>query len=279
MIDFDSSKEFSYHFCGKFESPGDDWIHLTRNLEDYELMLVTEGTLYIASDREEYTVHAGEYLLMPPTPYQHGCRQGSASFYWLHFGYDREKQDHTISDSSSEEPGHILLPLQAALPAPDRVIILMKQLMDSDRRYKDETLNRYLTGAILSELHLAIRNAGSSKLRKNTLPAEEIENYISWHILDNLKVKDLAEYFGYNEKYLTTIYRKQTGIPLKQYILHQRMDRACALLSATSLPVSRIAYSLGWGDVHNFAAAFKKLYSMTPSAYRASYPSRNVFQN
>ena len=69
---FHAEKEFLYHWCGKFTSPNNTWIHLTRNLEDYELFVVTEGTLHIASETSEYTVQPGEYLLMPPTKFQHG---------------------------------------------------------------------------------------------------------------------------------------------------------------------------------------------------------------
>ena len=44
FIDFDSKRGFEYRWCGKFTPPSDEWIHMTRNLVDYELMVVTEVT-------------------------------------------------------------------------------------------------------------------------------------------------------------------------------------------------------------------------------------------
>ena len=76
---------FTYDLCGKFQSPSPEWMHLTRNLVNFELMVVTEGTLFIADERRSYEVHPGEYLLLPPTAHQHGSKKGSCSFYWLHF--------------------------------------------------------------------------------------------------------------------------------------------------------------------------------------------------
>ena len=38
---------FTYDLCGKFQSPSPEWMHLTRNLVNFELMVVTEGTLFI----------------------------------------------------------------------------------------------------------------------------------------------------------------------------------------------------------------------------------------
>lgn len=75
---------FTYDLCGKFQSPSPEWMHLTRNLVNFELMVVTEGTLFIADERRSYEVHPGEYLLLPPTVHQHGSKKGSCAFYWLH---------------------------------------------------------------------------------------------------------------------------------------------------------------------------------------------------
>ena len=69
---------FTYDLCGKFQSPSPEWMHLTRNLVNFELMVVTEGTLFIADERRSYEVHPGEYLLLPPTVHQHGSKKGAA---------------------------------------------------------------------------------------------------------------------------------------------------------------------------------------------------------
>ena len=64
---FDLSVPFRYHWAGKFRSPNDEWMHLTRRLTDFELMVVTDGILHIADGSTEYAVQTGEYLLMAPS--------------------------------------------------------------------------------------------------------------------------------------------------------------------------------------------------------------------
>ena len=71
---------FTYDLCGKFQSPSPEWMHLTRNLVNFELMVVTEGTLFIADERRSYEVHPGEYLLLPPTVHQHGSKKWKLRF-------------------------------------------------------------------------------------------------------------------------------------------------------------------------------------------------------
>lgn len=283
-IRFNTEKEFSYHWCGKFVAPEETWTHLTRILQDYELFVVTEGILYIGTDKKEYTINPGEYLLMPPNKFQHGTKTSYCSFYWMHFGYNKELNDHeTIEKNTSGGqlsylPGHLLLPEQGKLSSPDRIIILMKQLQDSDRRYREVSLNRYLCSAILSEVALQgqIYPTYGNKVIKEQF-YRDICDYVSWHITDNLKVSQVANYFGYNEKYLTTFFKQRAGISIKQYILQVKMDRAKADLSETTEPVSQIAFRLGFTDAHNFSNAFHKVTGLSPSEYRDIYNKHNVF--
>ena len=284
-IRFEAEKEFIYHWCGKFIAPDESWTHLTRILHDYELFVITEGTLYIGTDQKEYTVTTGEYLLMPPNSYQHGTKSSYCSFYWMHFGYNKEQNNHDLLTTDKTEaaglsytPGSLLFPEQGNLSSPDRIIILMKQLQDSDRRYREITLNRYLCSAILSEVALqsGIYPTYGNKIIKEQF-YRDICDYVSWHISDNLKVSQVAHYFGYNEKYLTTFFKQRAGISLKQYILQAKMDRARADLSETSEPVSQIAFRLGFTDAHNFSNAFRKVTGLSPSEYRDIYNKHNVF--
>lgn len=294
-IRFDAENEFIYHWCGKFVAPDENWTHLTRHLTDYELFIVTEGILHIASSTTKYTVSPGEYLLMPPNEFEHGTKPSYCVFYWLHFGYNKEQNNHellfdtgsslpttekqkTLDNSLTYTPGRLLLPEQGRLTSPDRIIILMKQLQDSDRRYREVSLNRYLCSAILSEVALQgqIYPAYGNKIIKEQL-YQDICDYVSWHLTENLRVSQVANYFGYNEKYLTTFFKQRAGISLKQYILQIKMERAKADLSETTEPVSQIAFQLGFADAHNFSNAFRKVTGLSPSEYRDSYNRHNVF--
>ena len=279
FLDFDSKNGFEYRWCGKFTPPNDEWVHLTRHLVDYELMVVTEGTLYIADHENEYVVNKGEYLLMPPTPNQHGTKPGSCEFYWMHFDYHGGAQDHKSFTGDPEVyPNHLLILQKGTLTSLERIIILMKQLQDSDRRYKESTLNNALCSAVLAELSAQNNHAVSKDKQLKEQLYSDILDYISWHAGGNLRVSEIAAYFGYNEKYLTTFFKKYSGITLKQHILQTKMELAKSALSETTGPISQIAFSLGFSDAHNFSNAFHKVTGLSPSEYRASYNKHNVFQ-
>ena len=106
------------------------------------------------------------------------------------------------------------------------------------------------------------------------LPAGE--PLIQYHSSESLKVTELARYFGYNDKYLSSLFHEGTGMTLKQFILKSKMDSAMAELTDTNHTVSQIAYNVGFQDAHNFSTAFRKLTGMTPGQYRKSYGNREL---
>lgn len=278
VIRFNSALPFQYNFAGKFTAPGSEWMHLTRQLLDFELFVVTDGVLYIAENEVEYAVKKGEYLLMPPTSKQHGYRAGGCSFYWLHFvpasAYEMVEVD---SVAASQDKASLTVPVYGELQSFERMVVLMKQLQDSERRYGMSSLNNFSTSVILAEL-----SAQSSIYRKydnadnSSQLYNDIVDYVTLNICTNLKVSDIADYFGYNEKYLTTYFKKWSKVSIKQFILQTKMENAKAQLSETNHSVSQIGYNIGYSDPHNFTNAFKKVTGLTPSDYRESYTKRRL---
>ena len=280
IFKFNSSVPFQYNMSGKFKAPNQEWIHLTRRLFDFELFVVTDGVLYIADDETEYAVEKGNYLLMPPTEKQHGYKSGACSFYWMHFS-PVVPYEVLYSERQGTEPDvlSVSVPLSGKLQSLERMVILMKQLQDSDKRYGMRSLNNFTTGVILAEISAQsfvsrkYSNADNSPQLYN-----DISEYIALNIYNDLKVSDVADYFGYNEKYLTTYFKKWAKVSMKQFMIQKKMEYAKAELGETNHSVSQIGYTLGYSDPHNFSNAFKKETGLTPSEYRDSYAKRKLNQ-
>ena len=260
---------------------------------------------YDLTGKLSYDIHPGEYLLLPPTVHQHGSKKGSCSFYWLHFipgipsapivapsdptagsvldefhaapPSSYRLEDLAPAQLPSNYPETLCIPLQRTLSSPNRVIILMKQLQDTSLRFHNTFLNNSLTAAVLGEINCQspfYRTYTSETQRTQIL--QDIISYIQYHSSESLKVTELARYFGYNDKYLSSLFHEGTGMTLKQFILKSKMDSAMAELTDTNHTVSQIAYNVGFQDAHNFSTAFRKLTGMTPGQYRKSYGNRKL---
>lgn len=254
MLHFNLEKPVRLVFFGEFISPERDWKHLTRNLLEYELFLVTEGVLYIADDRREYEVHAGEYLIMPPTPYQHGTRVCQCRFYWLHF--------HCPT-----------LPVSLSLPKLGRVSNMQsaceiaKRLLVREANDHRGLPSHYLATELLLELGTGRTDEDEPASAQEEL-CMRIKEYVVWHRFSDVRICDIAREVGYHEKYLSAVFSKCTKSTLKSYIEEQRVKEAKRLLLETDYTVAEVSDFLNFKSAHNFSRFFKTHTDSTPSQWR-----------
>ena len=85
----------------------------------------------------------------------------------------------------------------------------------------------------------------------------------------DLSLKAHADALSVNASYLSTLFRKETGMTLTEYVSRKRMDHAIFLLNATDMQVQTIAQYCGIPDVNYFTKTFKRIIGKTPKEYRA----------
>jgi AraC family transcriptional regulator, arabinose operon regulatory protein len=268
MFNLNINPNIRYVYSGYFRAPSNEWAHISRPLYEYELMIVTDGVLYIADDKYQYKVSAGEYILMPPTKHQYGHHPSYCSFYWLHF----ETPVNEINQTIQTETDYLLtFPLHGVCKNKNRIKTIAEQIAETERTYHDKIQSSYTLMNLLYELHKQSTSSSLDKINSNSEMCNAIMEYVQCNIMSKITVHEIAEYFGYHEKYLSTLFRNETGIPLKPYILKSKMDFACDLLIKTNETITQIGYNLGYPDVHNFSTAFHKYMSQTPGDYRKTH--------
>lgn len=99
---------------------------------------------------------------------------------------------------------------------------------------------------------------------------EIITSYIAEHLDNELRRDELAEAVHLNPDYMARLFKKETGMNLKDYIIQQKMQEAQSLLCTTSLPISLIAAKVGYTNFAHFSTTYKKVYHKTPQEERAA---------
>ena len=94
--------------------------------------------------------------------------------------------------------------------------------------------------------------------------------HIDGNLTENLTLRSLAENFNVSPSYLSSLFRKETGYTLTDYINRRRVRHAMHLLKTTRLQVQTVAQHCGMMDVQYFSKIFKKVAGMTPKEYRNS---------
>lgn len=87
-----------------------------------------------------------------------------------------------------------------------------------------------------------------------------------------LEVDDLARAAGLSKAHFSREFRRTFGESPYVYLLTRRLERAAALLRNTDHSVAEVCLEVGLQGVGSFTTSFKRMYGMTPTAYRESFP-------
>ncbi len=79
-----------------------------------------------------------------------------------------------------------------------------------------------------------------------------------------------AQILNVSPSYLSTLFRKETGITLTEYVNRKRIEYGVLLLNTTNMQVQTIAQHCGISDINYFTRIFKKQIGKTPKEYRNS---------
>ncbi|MBP3361508.1 MAG: AraC family transcriptional regulator [Clostridia bacterium] len=85
----------------------------------------------------------------------------------------------------------------------------------------------------------------------------------------NLGVSYIADNIGFHSVYLSTTYKKQTGISIPLKIAQVRMKHAVFLLQTGKYNIKTIAGMVGYPNDRTFTKIFKETYGVTPSQFKS----------
>lgn len=210
--------------CGNFTSDS-DWMHMERIIDNYEIIIVNKGTVYIEQNDEKYKLREGDFLLLEP-----GCRhKGYAyspkgtSFYWAHFYCNEVSSISNHIDIISEiymtknNPyfdglsSNILIPTFATDLNLDRINILFRQLLhlSQSNYYTSQSVNYILTSLLIEITEQVILNF---KITPKITQEDNLPKILQWikiHIKQNISLKDVAYEFNFSKEYLARYFKKE----------------------------------------------------------------------
>lgn len=106
-----------------------------------------------------------------------------------------------------------------------------------------------------------------SKRREGNAYAANAKRIIEKRYADDLKLEQIAGEIGISPAYLSSIFKKQTGIGISQYINYTRIEQAKKLLESGKM-VYEAAELVGIKDVKYFSHVFRKIAGQSAVSYR-----------
>ena len=103
------------------------------------------------------------------------------------------------------------------------------------------------------------------------------ESLLAWmrkNLHRPIQVDDLARRMGLSSSHFRSLFAKQIGKPVGQFLRDLRFVEAARLLRETRTPTKQISRQVGYRDVVTFHHAFKHDQGLTPGEYRVRYTLR-----
>ena len=97
---------------------------------------------------------------------------------------------------------------------------------------------------------------------------ERVKRFAQRNYHKRVCLKDAAELVCLSPKYLSRIFKENTGVEFSKYAAKIKTGQARRLLKETGDTISRISESLGYQNIESFTRVFKQNTGFTPTEYR-----------
>ncbi len=88
------------------------------------------------------------------------------------------------------------------------------------------------------------------------------------HFQEDLTIESIRRESGMSKATFERHFKRHTGKTFTRFLAEVRLNAACRNLLETDLPVSEVALSCGYGNLSYFHRQFRKLYNLSPLAFR-----------
>lgn len=95
-----------------------------------------------------------------------------------------------------------------------------------------------------------------------------IEDYINQNYNREINLNDLSNILFLSKKQTERIFKKEIGMSFKEFVLKIRLKDAMRYLENTDMPITDIAYKVGYKSYNGFYRVFSETVGMTPKEYR-----------
>lgn len=234
--------------------------------EEYEFIYILSGSVEYECDGEKFTVNADDmYFIQPGQKHKETSLSEPLKFIYVKFflyNYRGVRMDSFLKDVSLqkfEKPARGLR---------TKFIKIFDEMVNQELGFKQIVEN--CISEILIDVMRILKMSQAEKTSTssiNNVIALIIED-IAMNVHKNYSVEEISRAYGISKSSLHHAFKKQTGLPFKDYVNRMKIKEAEHQLTVTDKTVTHIAWSLGFSNVYYFCRLFKKYKGITPTEFR-----------
>lgn len=229
----------------------------------WEITFVDKGDMYNVAGDTTYKMSQGDIMIFIPNQPHEQYADSDVSTCYVTLSFEMDFKETDIFDGQLFHADKVSRDLIAKIIEEGR----------ENKIYSSDLMLCYLK-------ELIIRLIRSKKIENyvkhaDTLAKNAVENdivamakaYVEKNIFSHINVPQIAKSIPVSDSYLSSVFKKNTGLSLVSYINTQKLEKAKDLIRAGQKSFTQIAQDLGYGSVHYFSTKFKKQFGITPTEY------------
>jgi AraC-like DNA-binding protein len=246
---WNSRKNYTYNAYVYTETSYASHFH-----SNYELIYVLSGKMPLTVNGAELLLEEGEAILLSPFAV-HSFTISDTARAWVGVF-----SDDFVSAFAGK---HGRMQYSKFRLSPENEILL------KERFFYQGQPERYLCMAFLYvACSDCIRFAQPLNAETDREFISRVTAYISEHLNDDIRMKELATHLNYEYHYFSALFHKCFFMDFKKFLNIFRIERACALLAQESGDVTSVFRQCGFSGIRNFNRVFKQITGVTPTEYR-----------
>ena len=200
------------------------------------------------------------------------------SEYVFSFPLDEERGEYAIicvgsyrgDKQTVRERIHHAVETYKCLEEPCMLKLLEESVWDSPNSEEMKLLIRPLIN--MMEFYVMLLKQSNSVLHNNVQKSSafyfRIVEYLNDNYRKELSVNTIAKDNHCSVSYLSHTFKLNNGLSLRSYLNNLRVQEAAIYLARTDMPITQIAYSMGFSDSNYFSTVFRRIKGCTPSEFR-----------
>lgn len=218
-----------------------------------DITVLIKGTLDYTVNGKRVTLNGGDVIFMPE-----GVIRSRAE--------SPDNADYISFNFTSEDTPTLPLVLRDAVRGELRLLVAAfdeinrKSYLDNKEKYE------HLLACSLSVLEDFVKEEDLNPL------TQKIMSHIHEHLSEKITLDDIGKLTFFSPIYCDTVFKRETGKSIIDYLLDKRIEEAKKLLLEGMLNLRQISEVVGFGDYNYFSRVFKKRTGYSPTSYR-----NNVF--
>ena len=81
-------------------------------------------------------------------------------------------------------------------------------------------------------------------------------------------MEECANVACFSHSHFSKIFHETTALSFKEFLNHVRVEKACDILENTYIPITEIAFMVGFSSESYFGYVFRRIKKISPSNYR-----------